>query len=381
MPLDLHQSLTTSARGSRRHDRSRSLGSEGRDVDLLDIVAVAALEAQPVAGMLRFVDDHLSGDLFDRFGVRLRIDAILTANGLKPESSVRGGERASTAAMIKTLAPDAAWRLAANRATLALAKAVVGAGGDASESRVDSLPQFSALQQLSGIWDSDAGDVHRWTAPYDEAAIGAVVRALISLSRIDPVALATEAAAVIRLVEDEPDRTPFLSGVRAIDVPQPDWSGAGLLGLDRGSVLTAFRHGSQWLRHIAANLLACMPATHEEQLGLLASAAGAELFYASQIVRAADGEAWVDAALARAAAGPSDGVEHLFEALATLEIPPSLLRRGDRDRVVIGHPGCGRGGQPAGAKMDRPGRRHSEAGRRVRLPRHDRPPVAGHAVH
>lgn len=293
----------------------------GRDVDLLDIVAVAALEAQPAEEMLRFVDDHLSGDLFDRFGVQLRIDAVLVAHGLKPKPSIQVGTGASSAAMIAMLAPGDAWRLAANRATIALAKAVVGVGIETSWSRVDSLPQFSALQQLSGIWDSDAGDVYCWTAPYDETSIGAVVRALVSLSRIDPVALATEAAAVIRLIEDEPDRTPFLEGIRSIDVPQPDWSGADLLGLDRVSVLNAFRHGSQWLRHIAGNLLACMPATQEEQFGLLASSEGAELFYASQIVRAADGEAWVDAALARAAAGPNDGVEHLFEALTTLEIP------------------------------------------------------------
>ena len=286
----------------------------GTDVDLLDIVALAALEAQPVAAMDGFSVSRLSGNNFDRWGFQLKVDAILAANGLKKLDDRWKRYGASTASMIAMLAPDRAWNIAANKATSALAAAVAAPEKAEGSVSIACLPQFSALHQLAGVGESVAPDVHKWTAAYDEEAVWEVIRALVSLSRIDPVALRAEGRAVLDTLAHDPDRSPFLAGLRPVDIPEPEWSRTTALGLDRTWVETSFHHGSSWLRLIAANLLANMPADRGDHVRLLNRSRGDELYYASVVVAArATREDWRVLVLERASSGSPRGIQHLLD--------------------------------------------------------------------
>ena len=297
----------------------------GADVDLLDIVALAALEAQPVADMEDFSVSRFSGNNFDRWGFQLKVDAILAAKGLKKHDDRRKRYGASTASMIALLAPDSAWNTAANKATSALAAAVAGPEKTEGLTSLASLPQFSALHQLVDFGKSEAGDVHKWTVAYDEEAVGQVIRALVSPSRIDSVALGAEARAVLDTLADNPDRSPFIAGLRPVDIPEPEWSRTAALGLDRAWVENAFHHGSSWLRLVAANLLANMPGDRGDHVRLLDRSRGDELHYASEVVAAlSTREDWRALVLNRACSGSPRGIQHLLNALTRSDgkLPP-----------------------------------------------------------
>lgn len=297
----------------------------GTDVDLLDIVALATLEAQPVPDMVGFAASRLSGNNFDRWGFQLKVDAILATNGLKELGERRKRHGASTASMIAMLAPDSAWNIAANKATSALAAAVAAPEMAEKPASIASLPQFSALHQLAGVGESEAPDVHKWTGAYDDEAVGEVIRALVSLSCIDRVALGVEARAVLNTLAHDPERSPFLAGLHPVDIPEPDWSRTAALGLDRAVIETSFHHGSSWLRLIAANLLANMPGDRGDHVRLLDRSRGDELRYASWVVAtSATHVDWKDLVLDRASAGSPKGIQHLLDVVTRSagDLPP-----------------------------------------------------------
>lgn len=288
----------------------------GTDIDLLDIVALASLEAQPVADMDGFFTSRLSGNNFDRWGFQLNVDAVLAANGLKKLDDRWKRHVGSTVSMAALLAPDGAWNIAANRAIGALAAAVATPERVEGQASDPDLPQFSALYQLAGLGEADANDVHSWTPAYDEEAAGEVIRALVSLSNIDPEALRSEARVALDLLVHDPGRSPFRYELRPVDIPEPEWSRTTMLGLDRGRVETCFHHGSSWLRYIAANLLAEMPGDRDDHVRLLDWSRGDELHYASEVVAAHEtGDDWRALVLDRASSGSLKGAQHLLDAV------------------------------------------------------------------
>lgn len=297
----------------------------GRDVDLVQAVAVAALEAQPTDKMADFVDSRLSGRPFTDFGFYNSVRAVLTAHGIeKPAFSwERNRPTASMAAMLIP-GPDDPWSRAANRAMGALASSVTGDAPEVDGSPVPSprpYLQFSALYELADLGSSEASDVFKWEGSYDEAGVAEAIRALAAISRIDAAQLAIEAREIVRRLEAELNPNAFFIELGHPDIPTPDWKDAAALQLDRGRIEAAFHHGSSWLMIIAANLLANMRSTKDDCARLLERSQGVSLFYAVRVTAEhVAREPWRDLLFQRLEAGLDAGTEHIMAALAASDV-------------------------------------------------------------
>ena len=300
----------------------------GKDIDLIQSIALAALMAQPAAEMVRFIETSLSEKPFTNFGFHNSVQSLLAANGSrKPISPWNRGE--SSWDMLTLLTPNDAWNRAANRALGALAASFTDSVPIAPDAPVP-LPrpylQFSALYQLAGLGSTEAPDVYKWEACYDELAIAETIRALVAVSPIDRVELAIEASEILARLHAEPGRSAFANDFGNPDVPPPDWKRAASLSFDLGRIEGAFHHGSLWLLTIAANLLANMHSSVSDCERLLQRSRGASLFYAVQIVAGnVDDETWCNLLFKRIADGPSEGTEYIFSALATSGVALPLI--------------------------------------------------------
>lgn len=313
--VDLVQRITPPEPTSSQGIRANRLG---KDVELIQSVAIAALKAQPADRMADFVAQRLSERPFTNYGFYIRVNSVLAAHGVeKPAFSWE--QLRPLASMAAVTGPSDRWSKAANQATRALAEAVNEDAGSAGGSQLAPRRpylQFSALYQLVDIESSNAADVFNWEAPYDEEAVREAIRALVKISRIDPAQLAIEAREIIERLKSEPNRNAFILELGHPDIPAPDWTAARFLSLNRDRIEAAFLHGSSWLMIIAGNLLANMQATEGDCARLLNRSRGVALFYASQVVASlVSQEKWRDLVLDRLTTGPEDGTEHLLDAL------------------------------------------------------------------
>jgi hypothetical protein len=308
--------------GERRTPTGIRASLLGRDIDLVQSVAIATLKAKPVDEMADFVLTNLLDRPFTNIGFYASVRTVLIGNGIKPPASPwefpRKENSIPTAQIV--VEPDSRWNRSFNRALRALAIAVaVDAPGsrDAKSSSSRGYPEFSALYQLLGIASSEASDVLKWEGAYDEAAVAEAIRGVVALSHINASQLAVEAREIARRLESEPDRNGFFIELSHPDIPAPDWKDAAALRLDRGCLERAFSHGSTWLIATSANLLAVVPFTEADCIRLLEKAQGVSLFYAVWVVaRHIDEVGWRDLLLNRLKAGLDEGTEHILEALA-----------------------------------------------------------------
>jgi len=320
----------------------------GKDIDLIQSIAIAALEAKPVDEMTDFVTRKLSDRPFTNIGFLANVRAVLIANGIEPPASpwdLSPKKESMTAARI-VAGPDKRWNRSANRAMRALAIAAAGnvpESGDINLLVKHGYPEFSALCELAGIDTTPAFDVFEWEGDYDVAAVAEAIRGLVAVSNINAPQLAIEAREIVSRLEAEPHRNPSFIGLSHPDIPAPEWQDAATLQLNRDLLECAFSHGSTWLMAIAANLLAVMPSAEADCARLLGKAQGASLFYAVQVVALhVDTVVWRDLLLDRLKAGLTDGTEHILTALADSDVSlvssigetVTTAMRSGNDRVV-----------------------------------------------
>ncbi|MGC5796125.1 NACHT domain-containing protein [Sphingomonas sp. NFX23] len=291
----------------------------GKDVDLVQEIALAALDAKPLDEMADFVDRRLSDRPFTDFNFYTSVQALLCSKGVREPAFRWDRERFSSDRFARIIRSDNGWTKAANKAIHALASSVVHLSNTPAPDGPSQRPylQFSALHKLADLGSAEARDVFIWTDEYDPAAIAETIRALVSVSRIDPVRLAREASEITARLETPSGDHLVSLELGHPDIPAPDWKQAALLPLDRQRIQAAFHHGSSWLLSVAANLLLCMPCDRKECAELLARSSETELFYAVQIVRAhLDDAAWRELLVSRVEAGPAEGTEYVLAALA-----------------------------------------------------------------
>lgn len=302
----------------------------GKDVDLVQSIALAALRAKPTDEMADFVDIRLSDRPFTNYSFHSAVQGLLISMGVT-EPKFSAARRHSSASMALSLFsnPGDRWTRAANRALRALAQAVAltpTPSGYVSAPTLSPYLQFSALFKLADPGSVEASDVFKWEADYDEEAVSHTIRSFVAISRIDAAQLAAEASEIVQRLDADPDGAPFSVKLGDPDIPTPDWTLAAALTMDRKKLEEAFHHGSSWLMVIAANLLMGTSADLEECARLLTRSRGDALFYATQIVAAhLDRPTWQKQLIARAQNGPSNGVEHILSALASSDkLPPAI---------------------------------------------------------
>jgi hypothetical protein len=293
----------------------------GDNVDLIQQIALAALQAKPADEMEAFVDTVLTDRPFTTWKFTTSVQAILAGKGVDPTMSAFGRRRSNGIPLFGA-AHDDAWNRSANKAMRALAASVTGgvAADAAKHKQSGRYLQFSALVRLTGLWESDAADVFAWDKDFDEEAVAEAIRGLVAASAIDGVQLAVEAREACDRLDAEP-LNHLHKDLGNPDVPDPAWNTVAALPLDRAKVEIAFHHGSSWLLMIAANLLAVLPSTGEDCERLLGESEGVELFYASQVAAHHLSEVeWRDLVLDRLDAEIPEGAHHLLAALATATV-------------------------------------------------------------
>lgn len=313
-----------------------------KDRDLIQRIALAALAAQSDADLKMFAETQLAHKALGTVGFQLKVMALLRMRGAA-ESVELPWARPSALSAFALMNPPDEWRRASARAFRALADAVAAERGRATATTAEPsrFPQFGALIALTGFNEVPAYDVHEWAKAYDAAAVRAVVQALVYASEIDPQALATEAAAVVRRAESNDQFEPFDLHIPKVDVPEPDWRKAAALAPDRDTVVAAMNHGSAWMAYVAGNILGALSATLEQSRSLLHDATGASLWVAVEIVREQQPVDMANAlVLERLAGSLSEGAEYLFKGLkeGSAERSPTLceaIRRGLASRSPV----------------------------------------------
>lgn len=316
----------------------------GKEVDLVQTIALAALQAKPTDEMADFVDSRLSDRPFTNYPFYSTVQRLLISMGVtEPTYSAARQHTPVSMAMSLFANPGDRWSQAANKAIRALAQAVAVTPTTSGHEAAPTLKpylQFSALFKLTNLGSAEAADVFKWETEYDADAVSHTIRSFVSISCIDAAQLSAEAAEILQRLDADPDGAPFWATLGAPDVPTPDWTLAASVMMDRKKLEEAFHHGSSWLMEIAANLLMRTFADSEECARLLMRSRGVALFYATQIVAVhLDRSTWQKQLIARAQNGPSEGVEHILSALSSSEnLPPAieqLVEMGMRSKETV----------------------------------------------
>jgi hypothetical protein len=306
----------------------------GKDHDLIERVALAALQAQPDADLKAFAETQFAHDTLATLGFLRKVEALLRARGIGEQIKFpwRGSALQSGLALMD---PPDEWRLAATKALRALAEAALTSRDLPHDIAEPSrLPQFGALYALSGFGDAPGYDAYTWARPFDEGAVRAVVQAVVRASAIDSQALSIEAAVVVRRVEANDRLGLFDLDLPNVDVPPPDWSKAAALVPDWSTLVAAIDHGSDCMAYLAGNILAASSAPPEKVRALLDGVRGTALWAATEVVHAQQPVEIANALiLDRLAGSLPRGAEHLFKGLEKggVNCSPALseaIRRG-----------------------------------------------------
>lgn len=294
------------------------LNRRGICVELIQAIALAALRSKSVEDMLKFVDERLSGELFDTLGFRSAVDRELVASGAKKALPFKpSGLFPSNAETIFFNACKASVT-AANKVLAALANTVrSGTHLRPFFKRAPGYPEFSALYTLTGIGITEAADSFRWKDSYDQDAVAQTIWALVDISGLNRRRLAAEAEEIIARMNAAPNGTLHELGLGRPDIPELNWALCTSLQLDRKLIERAFHQGAHWLTLIAANMLFHLSFTSTDCANFLNRSQGIELYYAVQIIaRHLDLTTWLDLLLARTENLPNEGIEHVLSALA-----------------------------------------------------------------
>lgn len=301
-----------------------------KDRDLIERIALAALFAQPDAGLNDFVETQLAHGAFGSTTFCYKVEAFLMSRGVADKIELPWG-RYFLSSMSALKGPPEKWCRASSRALLALAEAVVDEGkGKRCDSReLLQFPQFGALVSLTGFNKVPAYDVYEWEESYDVETVRVVLQALVQSSAIDLQALGAEASTIIFRADADHTLRLFDLNLPEIDVPDPDWCKAALLVNNWDTLVTAMNHGSVWMAYVAANMLEAISSTKEQSRSLLEGAVGTSLWAATEVVRVhQSNEIANELILDRLEESLPEGAQYMFEGIqkGKVDISPKLYK-------------------------------------------------------
>jgi len=290
----------------------------GKDRDLIQRLALAALENIPKEQLEAFVETELGHPAFGNVGFQAKLEALLRGRGVRSDWKP-SWKRTSVEAL---LTADREWGVAFRAALRAVAEAVTAErDSKPSCSTKDRLLQFSALIRLVGFNEAVASDVHAWTNAYDRAAVRETLRVLVEISAIDAAELAMEAASLIRRLDTSPDLTIFALDLPVVDVPEPVWGNVLSANPDQALLQKALEHHSTWLVELATRLLQAIPTDEAELTSLLGISRGFGLAAAAHLITVQYHDRAADILLERLEGNWGPGVHYLFRILQTVQPP------------------------------------------------------------
>ena len=282
------------------------------------------LNSWPAETVDRYVSEVLADAPFASIAFRSNMDALYHAKGR--DCPLPNESWGSSSDLLRRFLPGSEHSQASRQATRALLLGVAGLGDAGGPSATLPRPalQLSAYLEISRFGAVSANDVWAWTTPYDPAVVKEVMGTLAAISPLDEHALAAEARAALRQLEDmnPDDSNPVWSSRASLDVPQPDWSAVKTIDVDWQTVERAFNHGSLWLVQAAVNLYCGRGAiTPPKARQLLAQGRGYGLAAAAHVACELEPAVAVDLLLASIDERDIPGKQYLFDALTRLTPP------------------------------------------------------------
>jgi hypothetical protein len=254
--------------------------------DLLQKIGLAALEQTPDEEIDDFLDRAFDGEAFDYFGFHSKLEAALVARGKKRLRQPSWMQR--TSSNLVSLVNGVGDLSAASRAVVdSMARAVTRESApEPSPCAGRRLLHFGALVRFTGVMEAVAGDLYAWTEPFDQAPVTETLRLLIVACGLDSLAIAGEAAEVIRRLDADLNLNVFRMKLPSADVPEPIWKSVVAARPDYDLIRQALAHGSIWLVNLATNLLEGAQADEATLRILLGESEGYGLAAAAYLVAA-----------------------------------------------------------------------------------------------
>lgn len=185
------------------------------------------------------------------------------------------------------------------------------------------LLNITALVGASKLWETAANDVYAWLEPYPADAVAHVLAMLSQTMDLDRDGLSREALHILRRLEAEPKLEMFGLKLPELDLPDPDWENIGRFKPDRKLLLQAMDQPSDWMTHIATNMLSGISFSVEDCHSLLHDADGRTMRSAALLVAHHQPEHAECLLVDRLKQKWPKNASGIFEALATVVSLPS----------------------------------------------------------
>lgn len=301
-------------------------GQDRGDRDLLQIIALAALEAQPDDCIRSFAEHELQNEIFQAVGFRLEVNYILKSRGIEElPSPFSNTENTENIGPRVTLSHDRSlWK----ETTLDMARSVATAfANDKSEANIDlkhhcAFPQFSGLMRATGFIELTSNDALTWAKQHDEIAVHSTMKAIAQLTNLDLQALEEESREILIKINKNSYDSIF-SFLTTVDIDPPMWSEVASVSINREGVMRGLLHSSVWINQIAASICTHLQMKRHELKLLLHKAEGHSLRCVIVLILENHSEEATQLLLQRLSKNSSGDVSSIFDFLCLSRHLPS----------------------------------------------------------
>ncbi|MDH1440520.1 hypothetical protein N5O88_09405 [Pseudomonas sp. GD03721] len=293
------------------------------DRDLLQLIALAALKAQPNESARSFAEQELQDDRLLTISFRFQVNNILKSKGTTElPSMLQEGERVASPVVLTRVGPGL--KEASLYALRSITKAFINEDTQISiePSHYCDLHQLAGLMHAAGYGKMPASDTYSWLQIHDEPAVQSTMKAVAQLLPLDLHRLAGEAKEVIHRLDLNLFDSVFTL-LPAVDIDPPAWERAAEVQINREEVMRALLHPSSWINLLATNLWVHLEMSQDELEWLLRSAQGYSLQCVIALIQYHHSEETTKMLLQRLSIDTSGDLSNIFDVLRKLEPHPS----------------------------------------------------------
>lgn len=293
------------------------------DRDLLQLVGLAALKAQPDDSARSFAEHELQDKKLLTIGFKFKVNDVLRSRGIEElPLPMLDLERGATPATLTYAGPS--WTELSAGAFRSIAKAFANdrSATTITQSRPHAFLQFAGLIHSSEFWNKPASDIGSWEHILDEPAVQSTIKAVAQLIPLDQHALAEEARDLIDRLDTNSIGSIF-TFLPTVDIDPPIWENAAHVPINRVEVMRGLLHPSVWINWLAAGIFHYLPMERNELEQILRKAKDDSLGFVVDLIQHHHFEEMQPMLLQRLSEDASGDVSYIFEVLREFEAEPS----------------------------------------------------------
>jgi len=293
------------------------------DRQLYEIIALAALSAQPDDCIKDFAERELQGR-GHTWIFSMKVEDILKERGIEPlRANLDQAEKARTAVTVTPTGPYGSELT--QGAYRAVAKAFAKDEAfpiDAALKRTPPLVHFAGFIRAAGLMKVPIPDFYNWLEAHDEISARETLKAVALLTSVDLHMLADDADELLRRLEVGIDDYIF-SILPAVDIDGPDWEKAKSISINLKEVMRGLVHASSWINLMSLQICLHYDITLADLSELLKEANGYSITCVFQLMAKFGVDEAFNTLLARLYADSSGDVSAIFELVLEAEVAPN----------------------------------------------------------